>query len=256
MPLPPPPAGGGSIKKIASLRVTRLSVTNPTGPTVTLTPKAVVGTTVVTGNATSAAQTLTATGTKTAHWATPAASSVTSYASGYWYGPRATSSTPKTVAKGRLYFTPLVLGGAFTVKAIGCRVGTAVATSTVRLGLYRDSGHFQPKALILDLTVVSAATTGAKTKAATHALTPGVYWLVVVRQGTSAVGTLKLRHIWTTSTRAGMYGVATLNATGITTLMGWRSTTVTFTGALPATAPALVALTLSTTTIFLAAKSA
>ena len=40
MPFPPPPSGGsGTIKKITSADATRLSVTNPTGPTVALTPK-------------------------------------------------------------------------------------------------------------------------------------------------------------------------------------------------------------------------
>lgn len=78
---------------------------------------------------------------------------------------------------------PLYLGGDATFDRIACRVQTAVAGSTVRLGIYADNGSGRPGALILDAGTVDAATDGVKEIVISQSLAAGLYWVGSVSQG-------------------------------------------------------------------------
>lgn len=59
---------------------------------------------------------------------------------------------------------------------------TAVALSSVRMGIYADSSGL-PGALITDFGSVATTVSGLVTIAITQALTPGWYWLACAAQG-------------------------------------------------------------------------
>jgi hypothetical protein len=72
-------------------------------------------------------------------------------------------------------FVPFCVGQPTTFTGIGVNV-TAAGATTVRLGLYSNSGS-QPGSLILDAGTVSITTTGQKTASISQSLTAGWYWL-------------------------------------------------------------------------------
>ena len=161
--------------------------------------------------------------------------------SGYWYGARMTSSTGVTIAIGACYFLPFVVLKSFTCKALGAYVVTALASSTLRFGIYATTGAGKPGARVLDAGTVAAATSGAKTVATTHVLAPGVWWLCIVHQGiTGTLGVKKLYGVWAEGTENGLQSLTT---TITKSFYGWKATTTAVTGALPATAPAVAVVT-------------
>lgn len=100
-----------------------------------------------------------------------------------YQGIAATSiSTFTFAAAGHLVATPFVVTAPITLAAIGIEVTTAVAATTVRLGIYADNNGM-PGAVILDAGTVSAAATGWQETATSQTLAPGVYWLAAVGQG-------------------------------------------------------------------------
>lgn len=234
----PSGGGGGGKGTVQKVKSSVITVNTGTGPTVTL--HAIVK---VPSGALAAGTgiTLSTTGGK----AKIAASAVDvnplgNWVHNYWYSWLAVITTASThLVKGTLYFTPFPVFTPMTVKAIGVYIRTAVATTTVRLGIYNDTGHGKPSSLVLDATTVLGTASGLKTKAiATHVLAPGQYWLCLVRQGTSAVGTLKLRQH-----PAGNFPVRGYpTGLGGNPQFGWKTTASTHTGALPATAGAVTAL--------------
>ena len=72
-------------------------------------------------------------------------------------------------------FVPFCVGQPTTFTGIGVNV-TAAGSTTVRLGIYSNSGS-QPGSLILDAGTVSITTTGQKTASISQSLTAGWYWL-------------------------------------------------------------------------------
>ncbi len=72
-------------------------------------------------------------------------------------------------------FVPFCVGQPTTFTGIGVNV-TAAGATTVRLGIYSNSGS-QPGSLILDAGTVSITTTGQKTASISQSLTAGWYWL-------------------------------------------------------------------------------
>jgi hypothetical protein len=88
-----------------------------------------------------------------------------------------------TPANNRLYVSPIVLQAAATGTTLVANVNTAgEAGSTLRLGLYADTGGPYPGALIVDAGTVSVASSGAKTITISQSLPAGVYWLAGVIQ--------------------------------------------------------------------------
>jgi hypothetical protein len=86
---------------------------------------------------------------------------------------------------------PILVPYACTIDALGLRVYTLSAGSTIRLGIYDAGNGGLPKTLLLDAGTVSGASTGDKTiTGLSLALSPGTYWLCGVAQGgTPAVTT-------------------------------------------------------------------
>lgn len=82
---------------------------------------------------------------------------------------------------------------------IGTTVGTAIASSVLRFGIYKDNAGV-PGALILDAGTVSSATTGAKEVTISQSLDPGIYWLAVAMQGGASDGNITFASVnaWNT----------------------------------------------------------
>jgi hypothetical protein len=197
--------------------------------------------TAITGNPAVAGKVLTSTGTDAADWQTPPTGKAL-WISGYWYGCRIQLATSVNVTIGVLYLLPFVVQRKFTATAIAAYVTTALASSTVRLGIYGTTVAGKPTALLHDAGTVSAATTGVKTAAlATLALTPGVWWLAVAHQGVA--GTLDLRGIYTVWAESTMFGLPTATVTSGSSFYGWKTAATTVTGALPTAPPTLTAVT-------------
>jgi hypothetical protein len=210
--------------------------------------------TAITGNPAVAGKVLTSTGTDAADWQTPPTGKAL-WISGYWYGCRMQGGTPINVTYGALYLLPFVVQRKFTATAIATYVTTALASSTVRLGIYGTTVAGKPTALLHDAGTVSAATIGVKTAAlATLALTPGVWWLAVVHQGVA--GTLDLRVIYSVWAESTMFGLPAATTNTGASFYGWKTAATAVTGALPTAPPALTAVTTITAFPGILVKSA
>jgi len=112
------------------------------------------------------------------------------FASGYYYtflsAPSDTTAALSIgVACGGAYFPVSV---ATTFDRIGVEITGAVASSTVRLGIYNIVNSL-PTTLVLDAGTVDSSTTGAKEITISQTLQPGLYLLLAAPQtGASAVG--------------------------------------------------------------------
>ena len=121
---------------------------------------------------------------------------------------------------------PLPVPMSRTLDRIAINVATASA-GLLRLGIYRDSNVY-PSSLVLDAGTVDTETIGVKALTISQALTPGLYWVVLVHDGTPAV-------------TAPLHFMSLLNVLGVGSALfgnagvGW---TVSFTyAALPASFP-------------------
>lgn len=101
-----------------------------------------------------------------------------------WYP---SGSATFTLVANTLYAIPLVVVRDVTVDRIAVLVATAASGKSIRLGIYNDGTNLYPGTLLLDAGTVSAATTGLKAITISQALTKGLYWLVLVSDGTPAM---------------------------------------------------------------------
>jgi hypothetical protein len=97
----------------------------------------------------------------------------------YCYGGLAAASGP---ALNEMVAVPILITASLTITTISVRCVTATATALFRLGIYNALSTFQPGTLVVDAGTISAATTGDKDIVINQALTPGLYWCVVVSQ--------------------------------------------------------------------------
>lgn len=105
-----------------------------------------------------------------------------------WFSAPFGPSAPIAPVLNNLCVVPVVFQRAVDIDKLGLSVTTAVAASTVRMGIYADAGNGYPGALILDGGTVDSSTTGAKTLSITRTtLPPGTYWLAYVLQGATGV---------------------------------------------------------------------
>ena len=89
--------------------------------------------------------------------------------------------TATAVTANQLYSLPFVVDRVQTIDKVGVNVTTGVASSNVRIGIYKDLNGV-PGALVADLGIV-ATTTPAALKEITglsQKLQPGIYWLSAV----------------------------------------------------------------------------
>jgi hypothetical protein len=104
------------------------------------------------------------------------------YAKTYGVGVGTTVLTANAVIA-----VPIVIPRIGTATSINIRVTSAgAAGSVIRLGLYADTGAFNPRSLIADGGTVDGTTTGLKTATISVPVKPGIYWLVAVGQGAPA----------------------------------------------------------------------
>lgn len=90
-----------------------------------------------------------------------------------------------TPTNNRGHFEPLVTYQTITMTDIGINVSTNVAATTGRLGLVADDGGGVPGTKIADFGTIDTSTTGIKTIGSlARTITPGIYWIVFVIQGT------------------------------------------------------------------------
>lgn len=128
-----------------------------------------------------------------------------------------------------------------TYDRIGIQVNTAVAASLVRLGIYHPHANGdRPGALLVDFGTVSSASTGIKEITISQELTPGFYFLSLVRDAEAAV---RLRGIDIT---AGIHGTpcsgkcaSVGSGTRAISVQGTTGRAGDVAGGLPATAPAI-----------------
>lgn len=177
---------------------------------------------------------------------TPARGGVGSWIPTYWYGYKQ-NTMGIAVAEGVIHFRriPGDFPAQFTAKKMGCIVATPQATVQLRFGIYADNGHGQPGTLLKTVGTITANYKTTPTRPhATFGMTvlsPGVYWLAMVRQGSSASASFKVRTV--TLTVVGALGQARTASVTSSAFLGWQSTASTFSnGALPATAPTLTAV--------------
>jgi hypothetical protein len=115
------------------------------------------------------------------------------FASGYYY---TVLSSP---SDGAIAFTQNYIFGTYfpvsvttTFDRIGIEVTAAIASSTVRLGIFRCVGGV-PTTRVLDAGTIDSSTTGAKEITISQSLTPGLYILVACPQGGASSPTLRSR---------------------------------------------------------------
>lgn len=109
-----------------------------------------------------------------------------------WYAAPVGATSPVSPALNNLCIIPVVFQRPVSIDKLGLVVTTAVAASTIRLGIYAEAGvsvgFGYPGALIVDAGTVDTSTTGLKTAAFTKiTLPPGAYYLAYVLQGATGV---------------------------------------------------------------------
>lgn len=143
---------------------------------------------------------------------------------------------PAAVAANTLYALPLMVGRGGTIDSVGVNVSTAVNSSNVRMGIYRNLNGI-PGTLLLDLGTVATTPAGFREiTGLSLKLQPGLHWLAAVFSHTPTVRQVAQANIM------GILGVD--NAA--TTAVG-SGYTASFTYAvLPAIFPALTVSTAAT----------
>lgn len=149
------------------------------------------------------------------------------YVTGRFYTrPFANGLSVAGISTGTMYAMPFYVAATTTFTKLMVAVTTAVAASTIRVGIYNNSGG-QPSSLVLDAGTISAAATGDISATISQALNPGWYWLVM----TPSVNGISVRVSTAGTDQTWMFGTTTSNGNQT----GFQ---VTFTfGALPGTFP-------------------
>lgn len=145
------------------------------------------------------------------------------YVAGWWYGTYdgTTANSAAVAALDLLYVYPFSIRAPVTVSRLATRVATGVATSTVKLAVWRNaSGRPTGTPAAGSNSALSTATSATNPTTATFSptvlLTPGVYWAGAVF-GT-ALPTMV--HIATSGLNVGKHGTTTLSAAISTQAVG------------------------------------
>ncbi len=135
--------------------------------------------------------------------------------------PTEGGATTQIVNANQMLAFPFLVARDITVDRIAVHVSTADAGKNARLGIYNNGTNLYPGTLVLDAGVVSVNATGVQAITIDQALTKGLYWLVLVSDGTP---TFRARSSLTTILGGDATNFATI-------VLGWK---VTFTyAALP-----------------------
>lgn len=100
------------------------------------------------------------------------------------------SSTAGTTVANKLYFSPFLLIVAANIDGLGARVGTGVAATSIRLGIYECGSNGHPGALLRETSALSAATSGTDVigSITSISLRPGWYYTGIATEGAPAMG--------------------------------------------------------------------
>ena len=102
-------------------------------------------------------------------------------ASGWYAGPAGVIDTISMAANVAMY-TAFPVERNVTIDRIGLNISAGVASSTVRLGIYGDTGGL-PGTLLVDAGTINSASTGYMEITISTAITTGRVWLCAVMQG-------------------------------------------------------------------------
>ena len=119
----------------------------------------------------------------------------TKYRSTYWYDAKngATLTTGSFNQQNRLFAYPVFIQESITLDRIATEcVTTAVASTTVRMGIYSADADGLPSTLVLDAGTVSTATTGLKAITISQTLSAGLYFFAYVWQGGASSPTMRV----------------------------------------------------------------
>jgi len=126
----------------------------------------------------------------------------------YHYPDTTGNDSTQALTASRNLAVPFTVGQRTTFVGIGCEVTIVSAGSTIRLGIYSDTGRNYPGALVLDAgTIDSAVGTGAKEITISQVLAPARYWLTLCAQG----GTPTIRTRINTAPAIGMTAISNSN---------------------------------------------
>jgi hypothetical protein len=100
-----------------------------------------------------------------------------------------TASATATLVADRIYTCPIIIPRTATADRINVEI-TSTSASSIRLGIYEESGGI-PGALLLDAGTISAATTGNKEITISQELTPGIYFLCLLAEATPTVDAIE-----------------------------------------------------------------
>lgn len=90
-------------------------------------------------------------------------------------GVEPTNNNTIALVSGQIRYYPFLVATAITLDQLVVEVTTAVAATTVRLGIYSANTDLQPVALIVDAGTIDSSTTGVKTASVNVTLQPGLY---------------------------------------------------------------------------------
>lgn len=123
-----------------------------------------------------------------------AAAATPNWISGRWYGVQEVGSATvfggSALVANLLCLAPVLVPKATPVDRIGANVTAAVASTTIRLGIYGDFAASGIASLLLDAGTIDSSTTGNKELTISQVLPPGWLWLAVISNGTPAMTAL------------------------------------------------------------------
>lgn len=98
------------------------------------------------------------------------------------------------IAADKIYAMPFFAVRALTIDRLAIHVTNLSAGDIARLGIYADGTNLYPGALVKDYGTVSVAATGVVATSGDQSLTKGLYWLVLVSDGTPTL--YRIKHTW------------------------------------------------------------
>jgi hypothetical protein len=93
----------------------------------------------------------------------------------------------QTLLADRIYARPFIVPRNLTIDRLAIEVTEAATDKIARLGIYEDGTDLYPGALVKDYGTISVADTGVIAASGDQSLTWGLYWLVIVSDGTPKV---------------------------------------------------------------------
>jgi hypothetical protein len=106
----------------------------------------------------------------------------------YFYPIPVATTAQRSMVAGTIYAIPFVVSRAITIDRLAIWVKAAGAGGTVaRLGIYADDGDCYPGALVVDAGTVAVDAIAIVAATINQSLTKGLYWLVIVSDGTPQI---------------------------------------------------------------------